>query len=76
MEPKPPRDVLLLLLLLEECDDVDEREALEGLEPELNQERDEDEDEALPGARRTASIAFALGRGRPSVRLGPKYAGP
>ena len=75
MEPKPPRDVLLLLLL-EECDDVDEREALEGLEPELNQERDEDEDEALPGARRTASIAFALGRGRPSVRLGPKYAGP
>ena len=75
MEPKPPRDVLLLLLL-EECDDVEECEALEGLEPELNQERDEDEDEALPGARRTASIAFALGRGRPSVRLGPKYAGP
>ena len=75
MEPKPPRDVLLLLLL-EERDDVEECEALEGLEPELNQERDEDEDEVLPGARRTASIAFALGRGRPSVRLGPKYAGP
>jgi len=70
--PNPPRDVLLLLLL-EECDVLDE---LEGLEPELNQERDDDEDEALPGARRTASIAFALGRGRPSVRLGPKYAGP
>ena len=71
MEPKPPRDVLLLLL--DECDALDE---LEGLEPELNQERDEDDDEVLPGARRTASIAFALGRGRPSVRLGPKYAGP
>jgi len=71
VEPKPPRDVLLLLL--DECDALDE---LEGLEPELNQERDEDEEEPLPGARRTASIAFALGRGRPSVRLGPKYDGP
>ena len=70
MEPKPPRDVLLLLE--DECDALDE---LEGLEPELNQERDED-DELLPGARRTASIAFALGRGRPSFRLGPKYDGP
>jgi hypothetical protein len=69
VEPKPPRDVLLLL---DECDALDE---LEGLEPELNQERDED-DEVLPGARRTASIAFGLGRGRPSVRLGPKYDGP
>ena len=69
MEPKPPRDVLLLL---DECDVLDE---LEGLDPELNQERDAD-DEVLPGARRTASIAFALGRGRPSVRLGPKYDGP
>lgn len=71
MEPKPPRDVLLLLL--DECDALDE---LEGLEPELNQERDDDEDEALPGASRTASIAFGLGRGRPSVRFGPKYDGP
>ena len=70
MEPKPPRDVLLLLL--DECDALDE---LEGLEPELNQERDED-DELLPEVRRTASIAFGLGRGRPSVRLGPKYEGP
>jgi hypothetical protein len=69
VEPKPPRDVLLLLL--DECDALDE---LEGLEPELNHERDDDE--LLPGARRTASIAFALGRGRPSVRLGPKYDGP
>lgn len=71
MDPKPPRDVLL-----DEWDEVEEREALEELEPELNQERDEDEDELLPGLRRTASIAFALGRGRPSVRLGPKYDGP
>ena len=72
MEPKPPRDVLL-----DEWDEVEEeREALEELEPELNQERDEDDDEPLPGLRRTASIAFALGRGRPSVRLGPKYDGP
>ena len=70
MEPKPPRDVLLLL---DECDALD---ALEELEPELNQERDEDDDELLPELRRTASIAFALGRGRPSVRLGPKYDGP
>ena len=71
MEPKPPRDVLL-----DEWDEVEEREALEELEPELNQERDEDDDELLPELRRTASIAFALGRGRPSVRLGPKYDGP
>lgn len=68
MEPKPPRE-----LLLDEWDEVEEREAVEALEPELNQERD---DELLPGLRRTASIAFALGRGRPSVRLGPKYGGP
>ena len=72
MEPKPPRE----LLLLDEWDEVEEREALEELEPELNHERDEDDDEVLPGLRRTASIAFALGRGRPSVRLGPKYDGP
>jgi hypothetical protein len=64
VEPKPPRE-----LLLDEWDEVEEREALEELEPELNQERD---DELLPGLSRTASIAFALGRGRPSVRLGPK----
>lgn len=69
MDPKPPRDVLL-----DEWDEVEEREALEELEPDLNQERDEDE--LLPELRRTASIAFALGRGRPSVRLGPKYDGP
>ena len=50
MEPKPPRDVLLLL---DECDVLDE---LEGLEPELNQDRDEDDEEPLPGARRTASM--------------------
>jgi hypothetical protein len=71
VEPKPPRDVLL-----DEWDEVEEREALEGLEPELNQERDEDDDEPLAELRRTASIAFGLGRGRPSVRLGPKYDGP
>ena len=71
MEPKPPRDVLL-----DEWDELEEREALDELEPGVNQERDEDDDELLPEARRTASIAFALGRGRPSVRLGPKYDGP
>jgi hypothetical protein len=44
-------------------------------EPELNEDREDDE-EPLVEARRTASIAFGLGFGRPSVRLGPKYAGP
>jgi hypothetical protein len=58
---------LLVLLLLDVCEDE--------LEPELNDEREED-DEPLADVTRTASIAFALGRGRPSVRLGPKYAGP
>jgi len=71
VEPKPPRDVLL-----DVCDELEEREKLEGLEPERNQERDEDDDEPLAELRRTASIAFALGLGRPSVRLGPKYDGP
>jgi hypothetical protein len=70
VEPKPPRDVLLLL---DECDALNE---LDELEPELNQERDEDDDELLAEVSRTASIAFGLGRGRPSVRLGPKYDGP
>jgi hypothetical protein len=62
-----------VLLLLDVCDELEE---LEELVPELNQERDEDGDEPLAEVRRTASIAFGLGRGRPSVRLGPKYDGP
>ena len=37
------------------------------LDPELNHERDE----LLVDPTRTASIAFVLGRGRPSVRLAP-----
>ena len=58
---------MLLELLL---DDVCEPDELE-LEPELNEDREDDEDEPVEPTR-TASIAFALGRGRPSVRLGPK----
>ena len=55
-------------------DDV--RELLDELElePELNHEREDDD--PLVDPSRTASIAFALGRGRPSVRLEPKYGGP
>ena len=56
-----------LELLLDVCEVDDELE----LEPELNDERD-DEGELLVEPTRTASIAFALGLGRPSVRLGPK----
>ena len=41
------------------------------LDPELNDERDDEEEEPVEPTR-TASIAFALGFGRPSVRLGPK----
>ena len=41
------------------------------LEPELNHERELDDD-PLVDPSRTASIAFALGLGRPSVRLEPK----
>jgi len=59
-----------LELLLDVCEVDDELE----LEPELNDERDDEE--PLAELTRTASIAFGLGRGRPSVRLGPKYAGP
>ena len=55
-----------LELLLDVCVD-DEPE----LEPELNDERDDEEEEPVEPTR-TASIAFALGFGRPSVRLGPK----
>ena len=54
---------LLELLLLDVCEDE--------LEPELNDEREED-DEPLADVTRTASIAFGLGLGRPSVRAGPK----
>ena len=56
---------MLLELLVDVCE-VDELE----LEPERNDERDDDDE--LVDPTRTASIAFALGRGRPSVMLGPK----
>jgi hypothetical protein len=46
------------------------------LEPELNHERELDDEDPLVEASRTASIAFGLGLGRPSVRLEPKYGGP
>ena len=57
--------------MLDVCELLDELE----LEPELNDEREVDDD-PLVDASRTASIAFGLGRGRPSVRLEPKYGGP
>jgi len=59
---------------LEECDDEEEDledEEKEELEGEPNEERDPVLEDP-PDARRTASIAFGLGLGRPSVRLDPK----
>ena len=72
VEPKPPRDVLP-----DECDEDeevredDEDDDNHDPEREPNQERDV-EDEVPVGARRTASIACALGRGLPSGKLAPK----
>ena len=60
-------------MLLEVCEPLEE---LEELEPELNEERDEEDDELPAVPTRTASIAFGLGLGRPSVRLAPKCGGP
>ena len=51
------------------------RELLDELEldPERNHEREVDDgDDPLVDASRTASMAFGLGLGRPSVRLEPK----
>jgi len=72
VEPKPPRDVLP-----EECDaddeDREDDEDDENQEPERepNQERDAEAEEPA-AATWTASIACALGRGRPSGKLAPK----
>lgn len=59
MEPKPLRDVLLLGEL-EELE-LERNELVEELDP-----REEKDDTGVPRGRSKLSIAFVLGRGRPS----------
>ncbi|TAK42329.1 MAG: hypothetical protein EPO29_06665 [Betaproteobacteria bacterium] len=61
LEPKPPREVLLL----EDEREVEDDDEDQVLGRELNQAREPEDEDVVP-ATRTASIAWALGRGRPS----------